>query len=218
MSDEEDFGEMIIEGGDEDVVIDTPAKPDQAEIESRLTNDLISRFNPSSPAARRLINDFKAMSQTSPRELGFVCEPHGNDIFNWDVRVFGFEEETPIWQDLQQYRNETGRSWIDMAVSFPSDYPNIPPFVRVVQPRFAFHTGRVTVGGSLCTDVLTMNAWNPMYDIVSLMVNVVSEITNGNPRIDFRKMRPYSLQEAKAAFERVAKDHGWKTSGWTPSS
>jgi ubiquitin-conjugating enzyme E2 Q len=118
--------------------------------------------------------------------------------------------------DLQVYKKKTGRDWVDLVVTFHPDYPNFPPFVRVVRPRFTFHTGRVTVGGSLCTDVLTMRSWNPMYDIVGLMVNIFSEITNGGPRIDFRDDREYSLREARDAFERVAGEHGWRTSGWVP--
>jgi hypothetical protein len=48
------------------------------------------------------------------------------------------------------------------------------------------------------------------------MVAIFSEILNGNPRIDFGHNQPYSLQEAKQAYLRVAHDHGWRTSGWLP--
>jgi hypothetical protein len=48
------------------------------------------------------------------------------------------------------------------------------------------------------------------------MIAVFSEILNGNPRIDFSVAEPYSLQDARLAFMRVAADHKWKTSGWLP--
>jgi hypothetical protein len=31
--------------------------------------------------------------------------------------------------------------------------------VRVIRPRFAFHTGHVTVGGSICIELLTSSGW-----------------------------------------------------------
>jgi ubiquitin-conjugating enzyme E2 Q len=221
---EEDFGdEVIIECDGEDVVLDEgfdlpplPPAPEKPP-EDTITPSLRARFNPSSGAAMRLIKDLKEMMQSNSKELGFSCEPIGNDIFNWGVKVFGFDKGSEMHKDLQRYKVQTGRDWVDMLVTFHPDYPNYPPFVRVVQPRFMFHTGRVTVGGSLCTDILTMESWNPMYDIVGLMVNIFSEIMNGGPRIDFSNPRPYSLQEAREAFERVASQHHWKTSGWGPT-
>jgi len=41
------------------------------------------------------------------------------------------------------------------------DYPVDPPFVRVVRPRFAFHSGHVTIGGSICMELLTRSGWSP---------------------------------------------------------
>jgi ubiquitin-conjugating enzyme E2 Q len=218
---EEDFGdEVVIEAGDDDIEFELdpsppPAPPPKKEEDSVLQG-LIARFNPKTGPARRLLYDLREMMQANPKELGFATEPCGNDIFNWQVRVFGFEKGTPMFKDLAQYKKKTGRDYVEMQVTFPPDYPNCPPFVRVIQPRFQFHTGRVTVGGSLCTDILTLESWNPMYDIQGLMVAVFSEILNGNPRIDFQNPQPYSLQEAKQAYLRVANDHGWRTSKWLP--
>ena len=36
-----------------------------------------------------------------------------------------------------------------------------PPFVRVLRPRFKFLTGHVTVGGSICMQMLTKSGWSP---------------------------------------------------------
>lgn len=36
----------------------------------------------------------------------------------------------------------------------------MPPFVRVVRPRFQFRTGHVTIGGSICMELLTLSGWN----------------------------------------------------------
>jgi ubiquitin-conjugating enzyme E2 Q len=221
-SEEEDFGEeVVIEGGDDDIEFDMddapiavaapPPKAEDGELQT-----LIARFNPKTGPARRLLYDLQEMNKSDPKVLGFSTEPCGNDIFSWQVKLFGFEKGSEMSKDLVKYKKSTGRDYVEVQVTFPPDYPNSPPFVRVVQPRFAFHTGRVTIGGSLCTDILTLESWNPMYDIQGLMVAVFSEIMNGNPRIDFGQPQPYSLQEAKQAYMRVAHDHGWRTSQWLP--
>ena len=226
MSEEENFpdDEEVIIGGDDDdeIVVDVSSDDEQqtpqeeTSPDQQLVSSLMAKFNPKTGAARRLIYDLKEMMQSNPSELGFSTHPHGTNIFSWEVRLFGFEKGTPMFDDLKRYEKETGRGYVEMCVTFPPDYPNLPPFVRVVRPRFQFHTGRVTVGGSLCTDILTLESWNPMYDIQGLLVNVFSEIMNGKPRIDFGNPTPYSLQEARAAYQRVASDHGWKTSSWLP--
>ena len=186
------------------------AKPDP-EME-----EMMARFKPSNAASRRLLHDLREMLHADTKELGFRTAPRGNDIFNWEVQVFGFEKGSDMYNDLQKYKKRTGRDYVEMSVTFPPTYPNNPPFVRVVQPRFMQQTGRVTAGGSLCTDVLTMDGWSPTYAIESLMINVISEIINGKPRINFSFTQPYTLEEAKAAYTRVASDHNWKINTWLP--
>lgn len=178
---------------------------------------LTNHFQPKNATAHRLISDLQIIRSSNEKELGFRANPIKNDLFNWEIQLFGFEKGSPMYNDLQKYKKTTGRDYVQLQVSFPPDYPNSPPFVRVVQPRFQFHTGRVTVGGSLCTDILTMESWNPTYDIESLMINVTTEIIAGSPRIDFRYNQPYSLQEAKQAYLRVASDHRWKPTSWLPN-
>jgi ubiquitin-conjugating enzyme E2 Q len=227
-NEEEDFGndeEVVI--GDEDgsdIELDDSFDPvfrdeekEKPPAQDEEMQKLIVRFNPQSGPARRLLYDLREMMKADSKQLGFMTEPVGNDIFNWEVRLFGFEAGSQMASDMIKYKRATKRDYVELHVTFPPDYPNCPPFVRVVEPRFAFHTGRVTVGGSLCTDILTMESWNPLYDIQSLMVNVTAEILNGKPRIDFANPQPYSLQEAKMAYMRVANDHRWKTSGWLPA-
>ena len=73
---------------------------------------------------------------------------------------------------------------VEMEMKFPKDYPMSPPFVRIVRPRFQFltgkrlslmdplhlllslsYTGHVTVGGSICMQMLTRSGWSPSNDI-----------------------------------------------------
>lgn len=77
---------------------------------------------------------------------------------------------------------------IEMEMQFPKEYPMFPPFVRVIRPRFKFltgknhdfvtdsnkhmisHKGHVTIGGSICMEMLTRSGWSPSNDIEVLWV------------------------------------------------
>ena len=98
-------------------------------------------------------------------------------------------------------------------MKFPEAYPFKPPFIRVISPRFAFHTGRVTVGGSICFELLTGSGWKPINSLEAIFLQIKLEMTMGKPRVDFEKDYVYSESEAKEAFFRVAGDHGWDTNG-----
>ena len=167
---------------------------------------------------QRLRRDYLEMKRSKGEDLGFSAFLKKKDLFRWEIRVFGFEKESGMYHDLQRYKELKGRDYVEMSVRFPPKYPLEPPFIRVVQPRFVAHTGRVTAGGSLCMDVLTLTpgGWSPAYNIKTLMINVISEILNRDPRIDFDNLQPYTLSEAKSSYQYVAGLHGWEISKWLP--
>ena len=103
------------------------------------------------------------------------------------------------------------RPTVELEVSFGASYPSAPPFVRVVAPRFAFHTGHVTIGGSICMELLTSTGWSAEYTIEALLVTVRQAMLDGNGSLDPERAHvPYDEAEARQAFERVARQHGWK--------
>ena len=123
-----------------------------------------------------------------------------------------FEDHQPLFDDLSIMEQRTGKDYIELLMYFPTAYPSVPPFVRVTQPRFQFHTGHVTVGGSICTALLTTSGWIQSLTIESLVLFIHRTIIEGKGRIDLHSPLvkvPYSDQEAKEAFRRVAADHGW---------
>ena len=85
---------------------------------------------------------------TSSHSEGFSAQPDGDNLYKWKVELFNFEKDSLLGGDLEAYAARTGKkAAIVLELKFPADYPMAPPFVRVVQPRFAFMTGHVTVGG-----------------------------------------------------------------------
>ena len=98
---------------------------------------------------------------------------------------------------------------VTLEVRFPLSYPAIPPFVRIVTPRFQFHTGHVTVGGSICAEFLTTGGWKSTeMNLIYILRSVCNLLLEGNARVDAYG-HPYTFQEAKEAFQRVASQHGW---------
>jgi ubiquitin-conjugating enzyme E2 Q len=98
---------------------------------------------------------------------------------------------------------------LEYEVIFPENYPHEPFFIRVVSPRFAFCTGHVTIGGSICMQSLTPTGWSSARSLESIFVEIISLINQGHARVDTNNFFPYSLQEAKDAFNKYGRDRGW---------
>ena len=139
-------------------------------------------------------------------------------------------------EDLKLLAKRGGKDHIKLEILIPKNYPNDPPFVRVVYPRCKWYTGHVTAGGSICLELLTHSGsdrgWNKNCDLECVLVsilaaffdNTVALITtrngpggvSGSLRVDldneWHRVDPsthYSLSEAKTAFTRTKESNGW---------
>ena len=178
-------------------------------------DELRSRFSSlgsvSKGASLRMMSDLLSLQKTDPDVLGFTVEPDEDRLDRWNVKLFGFKRGDSLYEDMVWYKQKSGKDYILLEMNFPSDYPFAPPFIRVVEPRFAFHSGHVTIGGSICMELLTMSGWQATCDIESTIVSIRSEINEGGGRLDRAKATvPYTRQEAEQAFQRVARQHGWQ--------
>lgn len=173
----------------------------------------------------RALMSLKDNGRSSEIEIDLVKD----SLYHW--RVFlgadGFPSDCQLRAELVQYAKRIGprgadssggsgggdgcrsRAGVLFDVVFPEQYPFAPPFIRVVYPRFRFHTGHVTIGGSICMELLTPSGWLPTYSVESVFVQIRSEIIDGDGRVDFGNMTDYTEAEARQAFERVARQHGW---------
>jgi hypothetical protein len=95
-------------------------------------------------------------------------------------------------------------------ISFQPDFPGSPPFVQVIRPRFQQWTGHVTIGGSMCTELLTGSGWKPDISAMGLMLQLQNNLVEGGAKVDTYNVHDYTKVEALEAFKRVARDHGWK--------
>mmetsp|Transcript_75308 Transcript_75308/g.207760 ORF Transcript_75308/g.207760 Transcript_75308/m.207760 type:complete len:290 (+) Transcript_75308:649-1518(+) len=233
LSEEEEEEELAGEGGDgdedflqeeEDVaVVAVEAGEDRsrqraAYSEEQRWNSMVSTSaaRGSRQAAQVLMREMRALLslQGEGSAKALEIEMVEDNLYHWCVKMHaaGFPEACSLRKELEKFG--TGHpsrvAAIVMDVVFPSSYPMDPPFIRVVRPRFQMHTGHITVGGSVCMQLLTPSGWLPSVSLENVFVSIRSEMVEGGGRIDFSNAaRDYTLTEAKEAFSRVATRYGW---------
>jgi ubiquitin-conjugating enzyme E2 Q len=78
-----------------------------------------------------------------------------------------------------KYGAEYGKAEeVVLRIHFTPGFPTTPPFVRVIRPRFMFHTGHVTIGGSICTEVLTASNTPGSWQSTITMENLILLLHN----------------------------------------
>ncbi|XP_052061594.1 ubiquitin-conjugating enzyme E2 Q2-like [Mytilus californianus] len=167
----------------------------------------------SKAAVARLMSDLKTMKKES-NKFGLDGTPRGDNLFIWDIKLKDFPVESKLGKNLKEYSEKFKREpVIQLEMQFPHDYPMTPPFVRVVRPRFKFLTGHITIGGSICMEMLTKSGWRPINDIEMILVQIRSEImSDSQASLDMNDAdRPYGEQEARDAFNRMVKRYGWNS-------
>lgn len=200
----------IMDDDDDDVFGGEPqsgfalsAAPKKKSNAPRLKSEDFFTGDGSKSASERLIKDLQAISEEDTTKFGYTVETMDDNLYKWEARLFNFDG------DLAKDMKKRGVDAIKLELTFPKDYPFSPPFIRVREPRFQFHTGHVTIGGSICMQALTKSGWSSAFDCESILVQIRTEMMAGGARLDSHNQTPYSVAEAQAAFDRVAAQHGW---------
>ena len=138
--------------------------------------------------------------------IGDKFMPIDGDLYMWKAlsKPTDFDKDSNIRKDMIKY----GIPHVEFEIKVPEKYPYEPLFVRIVKPIFKYRTGHITVGGSICVDILTPLRWSPAMKIQSTIETVESLIVDA--QIDnTTDKQEYKRDEGLKAFNRVAKDHGW---------
>ena len=152
----------------------------------------------------KIIREYKIINKIKDKNFRIEVDPE--HPFQWSIFLFNFNPSFPIAQDMQKMDIKE----IELELKFGQNYPFVPPFLRVVKPRFEHLTGHVTLHGAICHEILTNQGWSSTCSIETLIQLVISEIGEGSGRIDKNKYNiPYNLDEAKLSFQHVCKTHGW---------
>ncbi|EEU42276.1 uncharacterized protein NECHADRAFT_40310 [Fusarium vanettenii 77-13-4] len=175
----------------------------------------------SSPGALRALNreikDLqKIQSSTDLASLGWYIDFDKLDnMFHWIVELHSFDVNLPLAQDMKR----AGCSSIVLELRFGSSYPISPPFVRVIRPRFLPFVhgggGHVTIGGAICSELLTNSGWSPALSLEKVFLEVRMNLCDMDPparldRVDSLGSMDYNIFEAIDAFRRAATAHGWQ--------
>ena len=160
----------------------------------------------SKKATQRIAAELKTIQKGDPAKSGFSVDLVDDDLFLWEVRLFGFDpKDEQIARDMAAH----GVKDIVLRIRFPEDYPLSPPFCRVLRPRFEFHTGHVTLGGSICMELLTRKGWSPENSIEAVIMSIRSNFLEGGARLASSQYGDYSEADAREAFDRLVRQHGW---------
>ncbi|RTE74188.1 hypothetical protein BHE90_011372 [Fusarium euwallaceae] len=175
----------------------------------------------SSPGALRALNreikDLqKIQSSTDLAALGWYIDFDKLDnMFHWIVELHSFDMNLPLAEDMKR----AGCSSIVLELRFGSSYPISPPFVRVIRPRFLPFAhgggGHVTIGGAICSELLTNSGWSPALSLEKVFLEVRMNLCDMDPPARLDKVNglgsmDYNIFEAIDAFRRAATAHGWE--------
>mmetsp|Transcript_17672 Transcript_17672/g.17384 ORF Transcript_17672/g.17384 Transcript_17672/m.17384 type:complete len:215 (-) Transcript_17672:180-824(-) len=116
---------------------------------NRLENKMIGKG--SVTATKRILKEYKHF-QTSSDIKNFEIKLPNDNFYKWVVSldILKFELTPELKEDFEWMEQQTGNDpELQFEIMYTSSFPFDPPFIRVVKPIFKFHTGHVTVGGSL---------------------------------------------------------------------
>ena len=164
--------------------------------------------------SKRLMKEFAKLQKNSQNsqyqsEVIFKCQLKEEEQLNvWNVLLD--RENIPKQNILYKQLVERNIDNIKMELTFTPKYPYEPPFVRIVYPRFAYRTGHITLGGSICMIILTAQGWSPILNVEKLLLQIKLLLIDGEAKLDPRRWNVrYNIREAKEAFKRMLTTHGW---------
>ncbi|KAK6005177.1 hypothetical protein QM012_007956 [Aureobasidium pullulans] len=179
--------------------------------------------------SKRLAQDLKSLldvqNKTPLHELGWYIDPSKADnLYQWHMELHSFnmfnegDRVLPLVADMKKHNVKS----IVLELRFPGSYPDNPPFIRVVRPRFLPFAngggGHVTAGGAICHAVLTTDGWLCTTTIESVLLQLRMAMASVDPKPARLQIRgtyadgdsnSYGTREAIEAYKRACMVHGW---------
>ncbi|CRK93325.1 CLUMA_CG006866, isoform A [Clunio marinus] len=162
--------------------------------------------------AKRLMKEFRELqkSKNDRNEKFFSAELINDNLFEWHVRLYHLDPESPLAQDME----ELNVPCILLHLIFPDNFPFAPPFMRVVEPRI--EKGFVMEGGAICMELLTPRGWASAYTIEAILMQFAASLVKGQGRIcrKTKVNKEFNRRTAEEAFRSLVKTHdkyGWIT-------
>ena len=133
-------------------------------------------------ASQRINKDYIGLMSSGEFKDIAQCEFFKDNMYVWRLGfdLQKYEVSKTLKVDFESLAKRMSKPLneirLEYEVIFPENYPHEPPFIRVVFPRFAFRTGHVTIGGSICMEALTPSGWSSARSLESYFVEILSLI------------------------------------------
>jgi ubiquitin-protein ligase len=153
--------------------------------------------------SKRLMKEYKTLFN---QDVGFRIQLVNDDNLDvWKIYIpkSGFEGNPKFQENMEKFNLKD----VELEFRFNENYPVQPPFVRIVSPRFIYRTGHITIGGSICMELLTNQGWDMTTSISTVITYIKSAIMDGDGQIE--SVGNYNMTEAVDAYNRMLKSHGW---------
>jgi baculoviral IAP repeat-containing protein 6 len=166
--------------------------------QQRSGKDGIKSIFTSEAATTMLVKDCMAFMAAGDASLKVA--PVKENVFQWQVKMSGFEEDSKIHQGLQKLKQQFGYDSVSLEVKFMPDlYPFFPPSIRLVRPRMrSFMIGRL-----VCLPEVQLSTWNPtrtlaeIFDAIRRVITSFGEVDDSEPAVNDpdSELQPYTALE-----------------------
>ncbi|XWV26436.1 putative ubiquitin-conjugating enzyme E2 [Tupanvirus soda lake] len=149
---------------------------------------------------RRLQNEVSRMqSQAEEYASMFKINMVGDDMYHWEVILFGPEES--LYEGYQ----------FKLDVKLPNDYPFSAPRVKFMTP---IEHVNINKNGDICLDILKNGGWSASQNIKTVMISIRVLLSCPNPDDPFnselaelyRKNEQEYINRIKKACEKYARE------------
>eukprot|EP00178_Gracilaria_changii_P009264 TRINITY_DN271_c0_g1_i1.p2 TRINITY_DN271_c0_g1~~TRINITY_DN271_c0_g1_i1.p2 ORF type:complete len:355 (-),score=49.41 TRINITY_DN271_c0_g1_i1:2053-3117(-) len=160
-------------------------------------------------ATTTLMKQLSILQGMDTKRDGFSAQPVADDLYIWSVMLY-FDNVTDceLAEDLKDLPEFDG---VQLELRFPGDYPNAPPFVRVVSPYV--QGGHVAPHGGICMELLTASGWAPVYSIDLVCIQIRALLIHGKARVHRRNcnshVRAYTFEGARNDHRNIVRVHRW---------
>ena len=144
-------------------------------------------------SVRRITEEFRELNRSPIESLGIACGlQNDDDIRNWKCVIFG-PYNTPY---------KGGVFYVN--ITFPQDYPNVPPKVRFITP--IYHVNVSSNNNSLNSELgepnlNILNFWKPEYKVKDVLISIHSLFYMNNISCSFSPNMADELRNNKALYE-----------------